>query len=222
MKSQLMRTSALVLLAGSLAACGATTSSVKPPVDTVEYKYKRDVVKRQVELVPDWYKKLPVEDGSVFAVGTSVSPSLQLAVDSATLNAKFTLADRIKSKLRGQIKSYTGQVGQDRDQTVLSELEKAVKNLIADVDVSGYNQKEIEVYTAGHKYRTYVLLEYSDKEATKMLMNRLRKDRILYSKLRGMKGWKDLDNAVEDSHKADSDNARTLHELEFGKAGKSS
>ena len=217
-KSTLMRSTALVLLATSLAACGAT-KGIQPPHDTAEYKYKRDIVKRQVELVPGWFKKMPVTKGSIFAVGTAVSPSLQLAVDGATLNAKFTLADRIKSKLRAQVKQYSAQVGQDRDLSVLTELEKAVKNLVPDVDVSGYNQKEIEVYTAGHKYRTYVLLEYSDAEATKILMNRLRKDRVLYSKLRGMKGWKELDNAVEKSHKSDSDESRARHEREFGKSG---
>ena len=102
------------------------------------------------------------------------------------------------------------------------ELEKAMKNLIADVDVSGYSQKEIEVYTAGNKYRVYVLLEYSDAEATKIIMNRIRKDRILYSKLKATKGWRELDDAVEKSHKDDDSNARALHELEFGKSGESS
>jgi len=222
MKQSLLRTSALALMVGSLAACNSATTSLKPPVDTVQYKFERDVVKRQVELVPDWFKKMPEEDGSVFAVGTSVSPSLQLSVDSATLNAKFTLADRIKSKLRGQMKSYVAKVGQGRDMTVAHELEKAMKNLIADVDVSGYSQKEIEVYTAGNKYRVYVLLEYSDAEATKIIMNRIRKDRILYSKLKASKGWRELDDAVEKSHKDDDSNTRALHELEFGKSGESS
>ena len=218
MKQSLLRTSALVLFAGSLGACGVTTSEVKPPQDTVQYKFERNVVKRQDELVPDWFKKMPEEKGSVFAVGTSVSPSLQLSVDSATLNAKFTLADRLKSKLRGQMKSYVAKVGEGRDMTVAHELEKAMKNLIADVDVSGYSQKEIEVYTAGNRYRVYVLLEYSDTEARKVIMNRIRKDRNLYSKLKSNKGWRELDDAVEKSNKDDSDNARALHELEFGKS----
>ena len=86
----------------------------------------------------------------------------------ATLNAKYTLADRINGKLDAMMKTFTSKIGSDDiDSSVLSEVEKVSKNVIASVDVAGYNPKEIEVYPSGTQYRAFVLLEYSDDEDQK-------------------------------------------------------
>jgi len=55
-------------------------------------------------------------------------------------------------------------------------------------------------------------LEYSDKEAAKIIMNRLRKDRMVYSRLRSTKAWKELENEVETQEKKDE--AESLKNLE--------
>ena len=72
------------------------------------------------------------------------------------------------------------------------------KNIIADVDVAGYAVSEAEVFPDGTQYRAFVLLEYNDLEANKIIVNRLRKDRLLYSKLRSNKAFQELDKAVDD------------------------
>ena len=86
----------------------------------------------------------------------------------------------------------------------MSEVEKATKNIIADVDVAGYKVSETEVVTNGPKYRAYVLLEYSDKEANKIIMNRLRKDRMLVSKIKSTKAWQELDDVVSEVENKDA------------------
>ena len=64
------------------------------------------------------------------------------------------------------MKTFTSKIGSDDiDSSVLSEVEKVSKNVIASVDVAGYNPKEIEVYPSGTQYRAFVLLEYSDNES---------------------------------------------------------
>ena len=50
----------------------------------------------------------------------------------------------------------------------------------------------------GTQYRVYVLLEYSDAEASKILMNRLKKDKMLLSKIRSTKAWEELDSSVKE------------------------
>ena len=57
-----------------------------------------------------------------------------------------------------------------------------------------------------------VLLEYSDKEAYKIIMNRMRKDRMVYSRLRSTEAWKDLERAVESQEKKEE--AQSLTNLE--------
>ena len=122
----------------------------------------------------------------------------------ATLNAKYTLADRINGKLDAMMKTFTSKIGSDDiDSSVLSEVEKVSKNVIASVDVAGYSPKEVEVYPNGTQFRAFVLLEYSDTEARKIIMNRMMKDKLVYSKIKSTNAFKELKNEVEKSKKED-------------------
>ena len=94
----------------------------------------------------------------------------------------------------------------------MTEIEKVAKNVIANVDVAGYNPIEVEVFPSGTQYRAFVLLEYSDKEAAKVLFNRMRKDRMVYSRLRSNEAWKELEREVYKSEK--SDEGKSLKNLE--------
>ena len=106
------------------------------------------------------------------------------------------------------------RLGTDEDisATTMSEVEKVVKNVIASVDVAGYNPKEIEVYPSGTQFRAFVLLEYSDTEARKVIMNRMMKDKLVYSKIKSTNAWKELENEVESSKSEDQ--AQSLANIE--------
>ena len=185
----------------------------EPIIKTKDVLYKSAKVKSATSTIQEWYKKLPKEENIIYTVGSATSPNLQLAVDMATLNAKYTLADRINGKLDAMMKTFTSKIGSDDiDSSVLSEVEKVSKNVIASVDVAGYNPKEIEVYPSGTQYRAFVLLEYSDDEARKIIINRLRKDQMVYSKLKSTSAWKELENEVESSKSEDQ--AQSLANIE--------
>ena len=57
----------------------------------------------------------------------------------------------------------------------------------------------------GNQYRVYVLLEYSDENAQKILLNRLKKDRMLVTKLKANEAFKELENDVSDANKSELD-----------------
>ena len=176
----------------------------EPIINTKSVLYKTAKVKSATSQIPEWFKVLPKEDNIIYTVGSASSPDLQLAVDMATLNAKYTLADRINGKLDAMMKTFTSKIGSDDiDSSVLSEVEKVSKNVIASVDVAGYNPKEVEVQASGTQYRAFVLLEYSDEEARKIIINRLRKDQMVYSKLKSTNAWKELENSVNKSKSED-------------------
>ena len=199
------------ILALGLVGCGATEPTPFP--ETAMSKYKAAKVEAALSVVPDWYKKMPEKEGSIFTIGTATAPDLQLSVDIATLNAKVVLADRINGRLKAMTKSWIAKLGQsDVDATVMTEIEKVAKNVIANVDVAGYNLVEVSLAPSGTQYRAFVLLEYSDKEAQKILMNRLRKDRMIYSRVRSTKAWKELELEVEKQEKKDE--AQSLQNLE--------
>lgn len=190
----------------SMAACSSTnvaTKNTAPPgtVDVASYEYKASAVKDNVAVIPKWFTELPSNDKAIYAVGTSVTPDLQLSVDMAVLNAKTTLADRINGRVRSQTKNFISKIGSDEtDTAILSELEKTTSNLVADVDVAGYKVSESKIVSSGTQYRAFVLLEYSDLQASKILMNRLRKDRMLLSKISSTNAFKELDDKVNDAN----------------------
>ena len=191
------------VMGSMLAACSSTKNVAvmdSPPphsgVDKEVYEYKAKLANQQVKEMPEWYTKIPEDDEAIFAVGTAVSPDLQLSNDIAILLAKRTLADRINGELRSQTKSFVSKIGTDANTSVLNEIETVTKNLIADVDVAGYRVKESDVVVNGTQYRVYVLLEYSSAEATKILMNRLKREKQLLSKISALNAFKELDEQV--------------------------
>jgi len=203
-----------VVILGACLALGACSSNkvvetmnTIPPnsiADAETYAYKTKAVAEQIEIMPDWFKKMPESDNAIYSTGTASTTDLQLSLDLAVLNAKTTLADRINGRVRSQTKTFVAKIGNEETASVMSEVEKATKNIIADVDVAGYKVSETEVVSNGPKYRAYVLLEYSDKEANKIIMNRLRKDRILVSKIKSTNAWKELDNVVTEVENKDA------------------
>ena len=204
------------LLAGVsiLALLGACASNEpKSLVETPEIKYKTAKVNAAISVIPNWYKEMPEKKGSIFTVGAATAPDLQFAVDIATLNAKVVLADRINGKLKAMTKSWMAKLGStDVDANVMTEIEKVAKNVIANVDVAGYSPVKVDVFPSGTQYRAFVLLEYSDKEAAKIIFNRMRKDRMVYSRLRSNKAWKELEAEVTKSEK--SDEAKSMVNVE--------
>ena len=202
----------------ALGACSANPDATKL-MNTASIEYKQEKVEAAVSTVPDWFTKLPTDEKAIYSVGTAQSPDMQLSVDMATLNAKYTLADRINGKLDGMMKTFMTRLGTDDDisATTMSEVEKVVKNVIASVDVAGYSPKEIEVYPTGTQFRAFVLLEYSEEAARKIIMNRMMKDRIVYSKIRSTNAWKELEDEVNASKTEDEIASMSNIETELNK-----
>ena len=200
---------------GSVLALGACSNNpdATQMLNTSSVEYKQEKVEAAAKTVPSWFTTLPTDEKSIYSVGTAQSPDLQLSIDMATLNAKYTLADRINGKLKSLTQSWMAKLGQtDVDASVMTEIEKVSKNVIANVDVSGYNPTKVDVFPSGTQYRAFVLLEYSDKEAAKIIFNRMRKDRLVYSRLRSNEAWKELEAEVYKSEKKDE--AQSLQNLE--------
>lgn len=203
-------------MASLLAACSSNKVAVmdSPPphtgVDKEVYEYKAKLANQQVKKMPEWYTKIPEDEEAIYAVGTAVSPDLQLSNDIAILLAKRTLADRINGELRSQTKSFMSKIGTDANSSVLNEIETVTSNLIADVDVAGYRVKESEVVVNGTQYRMYVLLEYSSAEATKILMNRLKREKQLLSKISALNAFKELDNKVNKKNESEQKELETI------------
>ena len=202
--------SSVVAIAIGLGACQTNKESITANPQIV---YQTNTVSKQIEQIPEWYLNIPSADDTIYSSGSARAPDLQLAVDIAIMNAKTTLADRINGKLDSMTKSFVAKIGSnDLDTSVLNEIEKVSKNVIASVDVAGYIIDKSDVTQEGTQYRAYVLLAYNSEEATKIMMNRMKRDRMIYSRIRSTEAWKELEEEVNKSK--DEDEAKSMENVE--------
>ena len=202
--------SSVVAIAIGLSACQTNKESITANPQIV---YQTNTVSKQIEQIPEWYLNIPSGDDTIYSSGSARAPDLQLAVDIAIMNAKTTLADRINGKLDSMTKSFVAKIGStDLDTSVLNEIEKTSKNVIASVDVAGYVVDKSDITQEGTQYRAYVLLAYNSEEATKMMMNRMKRDRMIYSRIRSTEAWKELEEEVNKSK--DEDEAKSMENVE--------
>ena len=202
--------SSVVAIAIGLSACQTNKESIMGRPEVV---YKYSTVNQQIEKIPEWYLQIPSADDTIYSSGSAKAPDLQLAVDIAIMNAKTTLADRINGKLDSMTKSFVAKIGSDDlDTSVLTEIEKTSKNVIASVDVAGYVVDKSDITQEGTQYRAYVLLAYNSEEATKIMMNRMKRDRMIYSRIRSTEAWKELEDEVNKSK--EEDEAKSMENVE--------
>ena len=202
--------SSVVAIAIGLGACQTNKESITANPQIV---YQTNTVSQQVEQIPEWYLNIPSAEDTIYSSGSAKAPDLQLAVDIAIMNAKTTLADRINGKLDSMTKSFVAKIGTtDLDTSVLNEIEKTSKNVIASVDVAGYVVDKSDITQEGAQYRAYVLLAYNSEEATKIMMNRMKRDKMIYSRIRSTEAWKELEEEVNKSK--EEDEAKSMENVE--------
>lgn len=196
---------------GALALSACSKTMTKQEMLIKRFEYNQEQVEETTEDIPKWFLDLPIKEGFTYAVGTAETPDLQLAVDIAVLNAKTTLADSMNSRVRSQTKNFISKLGSDDvDASVVSEVEKATRNLVLDADVSGWQQKELDVQASGPQYRVYVLLEYSDVRASTFLHDRIKKDEALFTKIKSTKAFEELDDAVREQNELELEKLKIL------------
>ena len=131
--------SSMIALAIGLGACQTNKDniSLQPVV-----AYKTEQVSKQITNIPEWYMNMPTDEEAIYSSGTSRAPDMQLAVDIAIMNAKTVLADRINGKLSSMTKTFVAKIGSsDLDTSVLSEIEKVSKNIVAEESVESFLSK---------------------------------------------------------------------------------
>lgn len=186
-----------LLLIGSALLLGACNKTFVPDNinNVAAYKHKVDVVKESTNNIPEWYLNLPTENNTVFSVGSSVMPDMQTAVDLAKLSAKDQLADRIESKLTSQTKTFNAKAGIDMNPVMITEMEKATKNIIAEAEVNGYRIDKVDVQPNGATYRAYVLLAYNYADAEKVIQQRMLINSLKVNNKE--EAWEELDTIIE-------------------------
>ncbi len=195
-KKALLVLGTITLTASFLGAC-ATPKPGTPEAEMAKQEARVEATEEAVDELPDWFLNPPSDEGSVYAAGTATSTDLQLAVDKGILNAKRTLADRINGLMSSKMKEFVSETGSGDDTEVISEVERVTTNLITEVNVAGYKRVESKIISQGKQYRSYVLLQYPSGAANKILVDQVKKNRVLDSKLRASKAFQDLEDEIK-------------------------
>lgn len=179
-----------------LSACGQT--NLEKRVDFLEKK-ESEKVEKTIDVTPKWFIKIPQKPEAVYSVGTAISGDLQFSVDKAILNGKVALADRINGKLSASQKAFiaeTTRTAGNKGIGILRENERAAKNVIAEVAVTGYNVFKKVIKREGTYYRTFVMLEFPLGDANDVLTALVQKQNEVDARIRAKKAFKQLDKDV--------------------------
>ncbi len=179
----------IVLAAGLMAGCAT------PPPGSPEQK--AEAVEESVVDMPEWFVSLPTDENHVYSAGTSTSSNLQLAKDKAVMSAKRTLADSLNGRLSSKMKSFLSESTVGEDTEAIEEVERVTTNLITETNVSGYSVKQSKFLSQGKMFRAYVLLEYPVGKANRILVDQVKKNRVLSARLRSSKAFKDLEDEIK-------------------------
>ena len=192
---------AVTFVLGALQGC-STVEPGSPEARAIviekEEKKKEEAVTHTLSITPEWFLEVPRTDDAIYASGTGVSPSLQLAVDKSVLNAKRTLADRLQGLMSSKSKMFIVEQGQGEATVATTESEQVTTNLIAEVNVGGYSVKESETFPEGPRYRSFVLLEYPVGKLNRVQLDTLKKQQQAESEQRADKAHKELQTDIEE------------------------
>lgn len=195
----------IVLVTASLLAGCAAPPPGSPAATAAAEQKKQEArvanVQASVDEAPSWFSAPPMDAHSLYAPGTATSADMQMAMDKATLSAKRSLADTLKGTLSSKMKEFITESGSGEDPAITSESERITSNLITETSLAGYSRTQSKLVPQGSLYRAYVLLQYPIGNANRLLMDRVKQDKVMESKLRASKAFQDLEQEIQAARK---------------------
>ncbi|HTX49394.1 MAG TPA: LPP20 family lipoprotein, partial [Caulobacteraceae bacterium] len=147
---------ALGVAAIGVAGCSSTPTDPTQIALAVQQKQQQaqlEAIKAVVDQAPSWYVTPPSDPGYMYGAGTATSGDLQFAIDKASLNAKRAVADQVNSKLSADQKDFLQESGSSYQAAATMQDERTVHNVVAEVDLEGYQVTERKVLPSGSGYR---------------------------------------------------------------------
>jgi len=189
----------------SLVGCATAPKPGTPEAAAKQEKDMREqAVKTAISTVvesPKWYTQPPVDATAIFATGTANSSDLQMSMDRAVLAAKRELANQLNARLSSKMKEFVSEVGGANDAQLNREVEIATQNVVTDVNLAGFKREDSRIISQGSQYRAYVLLRYPLGDANRILLNQVKKNAQIESKVRASKAFQDLEKEIAEARK---------------------
>ena len=178
MYKSIWKTVGVLLFAVLLTNCSSTKYKIKQESDKIVTEvpqwYMANFDEKKHCDISMWANKPIVksEDDDkvcIYGVGTSVSPSLELAIEKAKLIAKAEMADIVAGEMNKKAKIFTTELGKNVQKTVVTDVETTLVNIIKNTPVRGYEVWKQEVtLTKNGYYRAWIGIKLPMGEYNKM------------------------------------------------------
>lgn len=188
----------IVAICAVMTACSTTPPPAPvqpaPPARVATYSTPQEAsAQRVVEAVPDWFLNVPKKADTIYSVGDGYSGSLSGALGNARANA----FEGICQSAGGTVRSQTKIFRQDTEQSSTSISTTAIRNLCADIDVSGATVEKREVIRDGNRFHAYVLVSFPLGESNTIARTK-QADKLANKALDAReREFKELDRVVE-------------------------
>ncbi|MCX5764491.1 MAG: hypothetical protein NTU67_07670, partial [Gemmatimonadetes bacterium] len=112
------------------------------------------------------------------------------------LEGRTALAAQLEVKLGGLQRRFVEETGLGADATALGEYEQTAKAVISQVLIGSHTREQQFSMGAG-TYRAWVLMELPVGEASKALLERLKQQEAIVTRIRSSEAFKELNAEVE-------------------------
>lgn len=151
-------------------------------------------------VIPEWYLNTPEDPNIIYAPATATSKDLQLAVDKAGADGRAEIGRQVQTRIEALQKKFDEEVGVGKDSQLLQQFTQATKTVVA-TSLSGTKIIKKEVIREGDNFRAYVMVHYPLFEANQNLVNQIKKNEQMYTRLRSSQTFEELEKEVEKLNK---------------------
>lgn len=193
-------------LAAAVAGCASSMPSQQQMALMAAEKQQEaqtQMTKVAVEEAPPWYLMPPNDSGYVYGAGTAMSADMQFATDKAALTAKRMIADQVHSKLSADLKDYLEESGGTALPQASLRGERVIHDVVAEVDLMGYEVVQRKVVAAGSGFRAFVLIRYPVAALDRQVVADVKQDHDLDARLHASKAFQDLEKEIQDARAHD-------------------
>jgi hypothetical protein len=146
--------------------------------------------------IPEWYSSVPSDPHYLLAARTAVSQDMQLALDKAVTDGRAEIGRQTELKIQGLQKRFDEEVGLNADAKLMSQFTQANKTVVS-TSLSGSRVRTQVLCKDGSLYRAYVLVEYPIGAANEALMQQIKRNNEMHTRLRSSQTFKELDTEVQ-------------------------
>jgi len=176
----------LSLVLAALCACGG------PKTVDLSPRSSEDTIKD----IPKWFLEPETDSEHLFANASGTSRDLQVALNKARTTAQADLAQQLGTRLGNLTRQFSEETGMEEDSELLSQFSSATK-AVTDQSMSGARVDKQELLSERNIYRAYVQMSLPIGRANQLLMDKIRSNKQLYTRLRATEAYADLDRELE-------------------------